>query len=53
MSTELEQQISSFRQRREQLAEAIESYRDWLDLAGGTDALQYLRFYRLVRNAEE
>jgi hypothetical protein len=50
MSNTLEQQISDFQQWREQIAGAINSYRDWMDQTGTSDALQDLRLYDMAQS---
>lgn len=49
MTFSLEQQITDYRQWREQLASAIGDYRDWLDATGAGDALQDLRLYDMTQ----
>ena len=49
MSNTLEQQISDYQLWREQLAGAINDYRDWLDLTGASDGLQDLRLYDMAQ----
>lgn len=49
MSNTLEQQISDYKQWREQLAGAIHAYRDWLEQMGIADGMQDLRLYDLAQ----
>lgn len=50
MSNSLEQQITDYQLWRDQLAVAINDYRDWLDLTGAADALQDLRLYDMAQS---
>lgn len=43
----IEQQITEFKLWREQLAQTLSDYRDWLDLNEETDSLQALRLFDL------
>lgn len=52
MSNTLEQQISDYQLWREQLAGAINDYRDWLDLTGASDGLQDLRLYDMAQTVK-
>lgn len=52
MSNTLEQQITDYRQWREQLAGAISDYRDWLELTGASDGMQDLRLYDMAQSVK-
>jgi hypothetical protein len=49
MSNSLEQQITDYKQWREQLAGAIHAYRDWLEQTGAADGMQDLRLYDMAQ----
>lgn len=49
MINTLEKHISDYQQWREQLAGAINDYRDWLEANGASDGLQDLRLYDMAQ----
>ena len=48
MTKGLEQQINEFQQWREQISQALNSYRDWLDSTNSSDGLQDLRLFDMA-----
>lgn len=48
MSNSLEQQITDFHHWRDQIAGAIDNYREWRNDTGNTDAIEELRLYDLA-----
>ena len=48
MTKGLEQQITEFQQWREQISQALNGYRDWLDSTNSSDGLQDLRLFDMA-----
>ena len=48
MTKGLEQQINEFQQWREQISQALNGYRDWLDSTNSSDGLQDLRLFDMA-----
>lgn len=52
MINQLEKQIADYKLWREQIATAIDDYRDWLDLTGSSGGMQDLRLYDMAESVK-
>lgn len=53
LKSELEQEVERYHTWRDELLEAVDSYRDWLERSGELDAQHSLRFYELCESVRQ
>jgi len=53
LRSELEQEVERYHTWRDELLEAVDSYRDWLEKNGELDAQHSLRFYELCESVRQ